>query len=88
MKCSITHEKCPCYCNYEGYGTFPEPGLCPVNAYKSSTIIYKADNPHYSKCAGHENTRISMTVSETCRYYGIARAKELRKEFEKNREDF
>jgi hypothetical protein len=79
MKCSLTHEGCPFYGG--GWGTGE---LC--KNYKNSDIIYRENNPHYSKSRGREDRKIYATFDDTCRYYGIARSKELKAEFEKNGE--
>ena len=84
-RCSITHDRCPIDYYWQDEIWEPQEN-CPLGKYKSSSIVYRPDNPHISRSGNGK--QITATINDTCRYYGIARAKELKKEFEDNKEAF
>lgn len=90
-KCYLTRSTCPAEGCFENIT--PEQiefinERCPECSYKSSSIVYAPCNPHYHTWSNGETHTVSMRLDDTCRYYGIARAKELKKEYERNREEF
>lgn len=62
-KCSLTREHCPVTCfEYGG-------DACPTGQYKDSSRYYDPGESEHSAQA---------IIDDTCRYYGIARAAELK----------
>ena len=64
-KCSLTHEKCGAV----DAGFWDDGDSCPLRRYKSSSRLER------------EQEEDVILIDDTCRYYGIARTKELQKYF-------
>ena len=64
-KCSLTHEKCGAM----AAGFYDSGDSCPLREYKSSSRYYEP---------GEDEHGAQAIIDDTCRYYGIARAAELK----------
>lgn len=65
-KCSLTHEECRIAFDY---GKDACKDSCPIEQYKDSSYYYGP---------GESKTGAQCRIDNTCRFYGLKRAQEIR----------